>query len=55
MGIAMPEHVNVSELVVEWLRHRRALVIVDNCEHLLGSAADLVENLEHEIARRPAP
>ncbi len=48
MGIPMPEHLDVAEMVVEWLRHRRALVIVDNCEHLLAAAADLVEQIAAE-------
>ena len=45
LGITLPEQADITEVVVEWLRHRRALVIVDNCEHLLAAAADLVESI----------
>jgi predicted ATPase/class 3 adenylate cyclase len=45
LGIALPEQANITDVVVDWLRHRRALVIVDNCEHLLAAAADLVESI----------
>jgi predicted ATPase/class 3 adenylate cyclase len=45
LGITLPEQADITDVVVEWLRHRRALVIVDNCEHLLAAAADLVESI----------
>jgi predicted ATPase/class 3 adenylate cyclase len=32
--------------LVEFLRTKQLLLVVDNCEHLLESVADLVENLE---------
>lgn len=45
LGITVPEEADITDVVVDWLRHRRALVIVDNCEHLLAAAADLVESI----------
>ena len=33
------------ELVGAWLAHRQALLVVDNCEHLVDTCADLVEHL----------
>ena len=33
------------ELVAAWLAHRRALLVLDNCEHLIDTCADLVEHL----------
>ena len=45
LGITLPDHADITQVVVEWLRHRRALVIVDNCEPPLAAAADLVESI----------
>ena len=45
LGISMPEQADVEQLVVDWLRHRRALLVVDNCEHVLDPAAALVERI----------
>jgi len=35
----------VSEALIKYVKDRRALVILDNCEHLLQSCADLVKQL----------
>ena len=39
-----------SEALVEFLRTKQLLLVVDNCEHLLGAVADLVEVLERSCA-----
>jgi predicted ATPase len=35
-----------SASVVEFFRPKELLLVVDNCEHVLGAAAELVEELE---------
>jgi len=37
-----------AEVIVDWCRDRRVLLILDNCEHLVASVADLA----HELAGR---
>ncbi|MDQ3944836.1 MAG: LuxR family transcriptional regulator [Actinomycetota bacterium] len=34
-----------TEMTVEWLRDAEALVVIDNCEHLLDAAVDVAEAL----------
>ena len=41
---------NVEESLVEFLRTKQLLLVVDNCEHLLEAVADLVETLERSCA-----
>jgi predicted ATPase/class 3 adenylate cyclase len=38
----------VVDVLVAHLRHRRAIVVVDNCEHVLDAAADVVERIAAE-------
>ncbi|TAK11683.1 MAG: adenylate/guanylate cyclase domain-containing protein [Anaerolineae bacterium] len=38
---AMP----IEELIVSYLRQRRALIILDNCEHMVEASADMAETL----------
>ena len=40
-----PDLVKAFDSVVDALRGRRLLVILDNCEHLLDAAAELVERV----------
>jgi predicted ATPase len=42
--LSVPSQPGMSTLdsIVEWLRGRRLLLILDNCEHLLTAVADLV-------------
>jgi predicted ATPase/DNA-binding SARP family transcriptional activator len=40
----------VDDLVVEHLRHRAVLLVIDNCEHVLDPVATLVRRLLHETA-----
>ena len=42
LAIAPDGDMTRVESVVDWLRGRRLLLIVDNCEHLLSAAVDLV-------------
>jgi predicted ATPase/class 3 adenylate cyclase len=45
LGVALRPEMTLVESVVDYLRPRRLLVILDNCEHLLEAAADLAEAL----------
>ncbi len=44
LGLRLPSESNVSELE-NWLRPRRLLLVLDNCEHLLDAVAELVERV----------
>ena len=37
------QHLSVEETLIEYLRSRRALVVLDNCEHLRATVATLTE------------
>jgi predicted ATPase len=43
VGLEIPERADVAEFVVSRLRHQRLLLVIDNCEHVLEAAADIVE------------
>ncbi len=45
LGIALPTGGDLSGALVDALRSRRMLLVVDNCEHILDAAAGLVESL----------
>ncbi|WP_219825821.1 AAA family ATPase [Nonomuraea typhae] len=46
LGIADPSSRAASESLITWVRERGAMLLVlDNCEHLVQSCADLVEDL----------
>ena len=42
LSIELQQGVSVIESIVDWLRARRVLLILDNCEHVLAPVADLV-------------
>ena len=42
LSIDVPRGVSVSEAIVGWLRERRVLLILDNCEHVLTPVVELV-------------
>ena len=42
LGVAPQPGMTTLESTVEWLAGRRALLILDNCEHVLGPVAELV-------------
>jgi predicted ATPase/DNA-binding SARP family transcriptional activator len=43
MGIQTQPRLSFTESIVDWLRGRSILVVFDNCEHVLDSAAELVD------------
>ena len=45
LGVVLAPGVDVVEALVASLRHRRMLLVVDNCEHVLHAAAHLVDAL----------
>jgi predicted ATPase/DNA-binding SARP family transcriptional activator len=45
LGVALPAGSEPSDALVDALRPRRMLLIVDNCEHVLEAASRLVESL----------
>ncbi len=49
-GVSARADQNVEESLVEFLRTKQLLLVVDNCEHLLEAVADLVETLERSCA-----
>jgi predicted ATPase/class 3 adenylate cyclase len=45
LGITLQSGRSASDAIVEALSGRRLLIVLDNCEHVLGAAADLAESL----------
>ena len=45
LGLTAPPDGDVVDHLVVRLRHKRCLVVVDNCEHVLAAAADAVERI----------
>ena len=45
LGMTAPTDGDVMDHVVARLRHKRCLMVVDNCEHVLAAAADAVEQI----------
>lgn len=43
LGIAQAQGLRVDETVVEWLKRKQLVLIFDNCEHLLETAAHLAD------------
>jgi len=43
LGVVPRPHMTVVESIVDFLRPRQALVVLDNCEHLLDPAAELAD------------
>ena len=41
----------LEQALVEFLRHKELLLVLDNCEHVLDEAAELVEMLERSCPR----
>ncbi len=48
LGIAAPTDRDIVDDLTRRLRQKRALVVVDNCEHVLSAVADVVEKLVAE-------
>src|SRR6185437_9478947 len=45
VGLRDFQAVNTTDALTEYLRPRRVLLILDNCEHLVSACADLVAHL----------
>ncbi len=45
LDVQQRQHLSVEETLIEYLRARRALLVLDNCEHLRGTIASLSERL----------
>lgn len=45
LGLVEMPNVSVTELVAGYLRERRTLLLIDNCEHLIGAAALLANEV----------
>jgi predicted ATPase/DNA-binding SARP family transcriptional activator len=45
LGMQQPQGLSVTDGLVDFLRSRRTLLVVDNCEHVLDDAARLVDAL----------
>ncbi len=45
LGLSPPQSGDIIDHLIKRIRHQRLLLIVDNCEHLLASAADAVERI----------
>jgi predicted ATPase/class 3 adenylate cyclase len=42
---------SIHEVLIEYLRDRTVLLLVDNCEHLAGACAEIIDALLHSCAR----
>ena len=51
LGIAVVPGLSVLSSLVEWLRDRRVLLIVDNCEHVLGAVAPIIRTIVAECPK----
>jgi predicted ATPase len=49
-GVSTRPGRSLEDALIEFLGTKRLLLVVDNCEHLLESAADLIDCLEHSCA-----
>ena len=45
VGLRQQQGFDIAESVIEYLRLRELLLVVDNCEHLVEAAAELVERI----------
>jgi predicted ATPase/DNA-binding SARP family transcriptional activator len=45
LDVQQRQHLSIEETLVEYLRARRALLVLDNCEHLRGTIASLSARL----------
>ena len=45
VDVQQRQHLSIEDTLVEYLRTRRALLVLDNCEHLLGTIASFSERL----------
>lgn len=45
LRVQQRQGMTIEETLIEYLRHRRLLLVLDNCEHVLDAAAELVEQV----------
>src|SRR5918995_434120 len=45
LGVREQPDLPITDALVDFLRTRRMLVVLDNCEHLIAACADLVDTL----------
>lgn len=45
LGVREVPNTNLSETLINYLRSKRLLLVLDNCEHLIGACAQLSNNL----------
>jgi predicted ATPase/DNA-binding SARP family transcriptional activator len=45
VDVQQRQHLSIEETLMEYLRDRRALLVLDNCEHLLATIAPLVDRV----------
>jgi predicted ATPase/class 3 adenylate cyclase len=45
LGLTVPPEKTATEVVVAYLKPRRLLLILDNCEHLVAAAANLIDSI----------
>src|SRR5258706_2066125 len=50
LGLTAPPQGDVIDHLATRMRHKRLLVVLDNCEHVLGASAEAVERI---VARCP--
>jgi predicted ATPase/class 3 adenylate cyclase len=43
LGLTQRVNMTLAESIVDFTRHRRLLIVLDNCEHLLDAAGDLAD------------
>jgi predicted ATPase len=49
-GVSARANVTLQDALVEFLRTKQLLLVVDNCEHVLGAAGSLIDGLERACA-----
>jgi class 3 adenylate cyclase len=55
LGVLPRQQMTMAQSIVDFLRTRQLLVVLDNCEHLLDAVADLAEAILGGGARGAAP
>jgi predicted ATPase/class 3 adenylate cyclase len=50
LGLQELPSVSLNSLVIDYLRNKKALLILDNCEHLIEACAHLADDLLHHCA-----
>lgn len=48
LGLRLVESAGIGHAIVEFLRQRRFLLVIDNCEHVLTGVADIVDRIAAE-------